>query len=133
LGDAKSKYLQALDLQNKEYQAKENLNRAHYNQAVNDYMFEKEQQALINEQNDIFFNTEGINDSGGTFTYNDLYAGLQNEIETFGGEDVEADLETWRTAKNDPEKMLELLRKYGKDNTEISSFLSNYNQNYAQH
>jgi hypothetical protein len=55
-----------------------------------------------------------------------LYAGLQHEIETFGGDDMEADLETWRTSKNDPEKMLELLRKYGAENAEIGAFVSNY-------
>ena len=120
-------------LQNKTYTANENQNRAYYNQQVNDYMYGLERDKLLNEQNDILYNTTGTTENGATLTYDDLYAGLQHEIETFGGDDMEADLETWRTSKNDPEKMLELLRKYGAENAEIGAFVSNYDQNYAQH
>lgn len=133
LGDAKNDYIQQLDLQNKTYTANENQNRAYYNQQVNDYMYGLERDKLLNEQNNILYNTTGTTESGATLTYDDLYAGLQHEIETFGGDDMEADLETWRTSKNDPEKMLELLRKYGAENAEIGAFVSNYDQNYAQH
>lgn len=133
LGDVKNNYIQQLDLQNKTYTANENQNRAYYNQQVNDYMYGLERDKLLNEQDKILYNTTGTTENGATLTYDDLYAGLQYEIETFGGDDMEADLETWRTSKNDPEKMLELLRKYGAENAEIRAFVSNYDQNYAQH
>ena len=133
LGDAKNNYIQQLDLQNKTYTANENQNRAYYNQQVHDYMYGLEKDKLLNEQNEILYNTTGITESGATLTYDDLYAGLKHEIETFGGDAMEADLETWRTSKHDPEKMLELLRKYGAENAEIGAFVSNYDQNYAQH
>lgn len=133
LGDVKNNYIQQLDLQNKTYTANENQNRAYYNQQVNDYMYGLERDKLLNEQNEILYNTTGTTENGATLTYDDLYAGLQYEIETFGGDDMEADLETWRTSKKDPEKMLGLLRKYGAENAEIRAFVSNYDQNYAQH
>ena len=135
-GDAKNQYIASMDASNKVFQANENLNQANYNQMVNNYMAEQEQQNILNKYDpkNLLTSTTGLNADGQELNYNGVYDSLiyrLNEMGKSGAEDLELALKS----KNDPDEILRLMRKYqninGESDANLTSFIQNYDKAYA--
>lgn len=109
--------IQNLDASLNKFNLQEKMNRQYYNQAVNDYMFNKEKSAAYNEYSDILEN--GHLHAGYEGLVDHLLSGGDSAL-TNNAEDFAALQEN----RGDFTKTRAILEKYAKNNPEIATFLS---------
>lgn len=110
--------IQNLDASLNKFNLQEKMNKQYYNQAVNDYMFNKEKSAAYNEYSDILEN--GHLRAG--------YEGLMDHLLNGGGDNAltnnAEDFAALQENRGDFTKTRTILEKYAKNNPEIAAFLS---------
>ena len=107
--------IQNLDASLNKFNLQEKMNRQYYNQAVNDYMFNKEKSAAYNEYSDILENGHLHANYEGLMTH--LLNGGDNSITT-------EDLAALRDNQGDFTKTRAILERYATSNPEIAAFLT---------
>lgn len=107
--------IQNLDASLNKFNLQEKMNKQYYNQAVNDYMFNKEKSAAYKEYSDILENGHLRADYEGLMDH--LLGGGDNSITT-------EDLASLRDNKGDFTKTKAILERYAPNNPEIAAFLS---------
>ena len=111
--------IQNLDASLNKFNLQEKMNKQYYNQAVNDYMFNKEKSAAYNEYRDVLENGHLRADYEGLMTH--LLNGGDNSITT-------EDLKALQDNQGDFTKTKVILEKYAPNNPEIAAFLSEVNK-----
>ncbi len=107
--------IQNLDASLNKFNLQEKMNKQYYNQAVNDYMFNKEKSAAYKEYSDILEN--GHLRAG--------YEGLMSHLLNGGDSSITTeDLASLRDSQGDFTKTKAILEKYAPNNPEIAAFLS---------
>lgn len=110
--------IQNLDASLNKFNLQEKMNKQYYNQAVNDYMFNKEKSAAYNEYSDILEN--GHLRAGYEGLIDHLLNGDGDSALTNNAEDFAALQEN----RGDFTKTRTILEKYAKNNPEIAAFLN---------
>ena len=107
--------IQNLDASLNKFNLQEKMNKQYYNQAINDYMFNKEKSAAYNEYSDILEN--GHLRAG--------YEGLMGHLLSGGDASITTeDLASLQDNQGDFTKTKAILEKYAPNNPEIAAFLS---------
>lgn len=108
-------FIQNLDASLNKFNLQEKMNKQYYNQAINDYMFNKEKSAAYNEYSDILEN--GHLRAG--------YEGLMDHLLSGGDASITTeDLAALQENRGDFTKTKDILERYAKNNPEIAAFLS---------
>ena len=107
--------IQNLDASLNKFNLQEKMNKQYYNQAINDYMFNKDKSAAYNEYSDILEN--GHLRAG--------YEGLMGHLLSGGDASITTeDLASLQDNQGDFTKTKAILEKYAPNNPEIAAFLS---------
>lgn len=117
--------IQNLDASLNKFNLQEKMNKQYYNQAINDYMFNKEKSAAYKDYSDIIENGHLRADYEGLMTH--LLNGGDNSI-------TAEDLATLQDNQGDFTKTKAILERYAPNNPEIAAFLSEVDelQNQAE-
>ena len=115
--------IQNLDASLNKFNLQEKMNKQYYNQAVNDYMFNKEKSEAYNEYSNILEN--GHLRAG--------YEGLMSHLLNGGDSSITTeDLTSLRNNQGDFTKTKAILERYAPNNPEIAAFLSEVDELQSQ-
>lgn len=115
--------IQNIDASLNKFNLQEKMNKQYYNQAVNDYMFNKEKSAAYNDYSDILENGHLRADYEGLMTH--LLNGGDNSITT-------EDLAALQDNQGDFTKTKAILERYASSNPEIAAFLNKVGELQSQ-